>query len=299
MDFTDKSQISSNAKLRITEDFVDLVNKGNSYHSSISAENSINTGKVFTDLDYYRKMLCELENACGPLEGLKILEVGSGYGLLCSLANKEMGLDIVGVEPPAQKYNGRFEVSQVLLKANGISPETIVCGVGEDMPFPSDSFDVVFSFQVLEHVNDPLKVLKESYRVLKKNGTLYINAPNYNTWYEGHYHVFWWPSLPKWLAKLYVSARGRDRAYLDHLNFINQRNLYSWLSEITGRASIDSDFGLGDWQNRVRQAKLGGHVPQSARRLFRLGEKLGLLRFVAFMGGVFKWQDCLRVIIRK
>jgi len=46
------------------------------------------------------------------------------------------------------------------------------------LPFSSGSFDVVASFNTLEHVSDVPKVLTESLRVLKLNGLLLIHSPN-------------------------------------------------------------------------------------------------------------------------
>ena len=44
---------------------------------------------------------------------------------------------------------------------------TDVRGVGESLPFETDSFDAVFSFAVLEHVKDPFRCASEICRVLK------------------------------------------------------------------------------------------------------------------------------------
>jgi SAM-dependent methyltransferase len=45
--------------------------------------------------------------------------------------------------------------------------------------FESDSFDTAFSLETIEHVPDPKKALEELYRVLKKDGRLYLTCPNY------------------------------------------------------------------------------------------------------------------------
>lgn len=47
----------------------------------------------------------------------------------------------------------------------------------ENIPFPEETFDVVLLTQVLEHVRNPLIVLKELKRILKKEGTLLLTAP--------------------------------------------------------------------------------------------------------------------------
>ncbi len=52
----------------------------------------------------------------------------------------------------------------------------IVCDVCS-MPFPDNSFDLVFLIEVLEHVHNPPKALSEIYRVLKPGGTLIFSVP--------------------------------------------------------------------------------------------------------------------------
>ena len=56
-------------------------------------------------------------------------------------------------------------------------PTTDVRGVGERLPFRDDTFDVVFSFAVLEHVRDPFACAREISRVLKPGGRLYCVVP--------------------------------------------------------------------------------------------------------------------------
>ncbi|MEA3346992.1 MAG: methyltransferase domain-containing protein [Candidatus Auribacterota bacterium] len=60
------------------------------------------------------------------------------------------------------------------------------------LPFKSESFDSVLCSEVLEHTKDPKQAVKEIYRVLKKNGKLYITTrllfPLHDA--PGDYHRF-------------------------------------------------------------------------------------------------------------
>lgn len=53
---------------------------------------------------------------------------------------------------------------------------------GLKLPFDDCNFDHVMIHHVIGHVQDPVKILEEVYRVLKPNGTLSIITPNY--WYK-------------------------------------------------------------------------------------------------------------------
>jgi SAM-dependent methyltransferase len=47
----------------------------------------------------------------------------------------------------------------------------------KDLPFKSNVFDAVLMESVLEHIDEPEKAIKESYRVLRKGGKIYISIP--------------------------------------------------------------------------------------------------------------------------
>lgn len=57
-------------------------------------------------------------------------------------------------------------------------PELDYVGDIQAMPLPDQSFDTVFSAEVLEHVPDPEKALREIYRVLKPGGYFVMSIPH-------------------------------------------------------------------------------------------------------------------------
>jgi SAM-dependent methyltransferase len=67
---------------------------------------------------------------------------------------------------------------------------TDVLGVGEKLPFKSNSFDAVFSLAVLEHVKNPFECAREIVRVLKPGGKLYCVVPFLQPFhgYPNHYY---------------------------------------------------------------------------------------------------------------
>ena len=95
-----------------------------------------------------------------------VLDIGCATGtLLCEL--KRRGWTACGVEiSPSAEYarNVRsLDVRSLPLEQNNFAPE---------------SFDVVLASHLIEHLNDPALFAREVFRVLKRNGRLYITTPN-------------------------------------------------------------------------------------------------------------------------
>lgn len=109
---------------------------------------------------------------CINLQGSSVLDIGSGYGGR-TVRYKELGASrAVGLEiaAPVVQEGIAFAASK------GVEVEFYE-GVGERLPFPDNSFDVITSYDVFEHVERVDLVLKESRRVLKPGGTLYAVFP--------------------------------------------------------------------------------------------------------------------------
>jgi SAM-dependent methyltransferase len=67
---------------------------------------------------------------------------------------------------------------------------TDIVGVGEHLPFESNTFDAVFSIAVLEHVRDPFRCAAEIARVLKRGGRLYCCIPFLQPLHGFPHHYF-------------------------------------------------------------------------------------------------------------
>ncbi len=90
---------------------------------------------------------------------------------------------------------------------------------------------MVISSAVLEHVHDLGIVVEEIFRILKPNGIIYQEIPNYVFPFEGHYKILWFPLFPKKIAKLYVKLRGMNPDFLDHINYTTPKRVFKLFSE--------------------------------------------------------------------
>lgn len=104
----------------------------------------------------------------------KFLDVGCGIGYFLShLKSIQPNMEYFGVD--YSKYN--------LAKARHYA-KVKWCDLNQNIPFDKSSFDTVYMAEVIEHLVDPDRVLREAHRVLKKKGTLIVTTPNLCSWYN-------------------------------------------------------------------------------------------------------------------
>jgi len=104
-----------------------------------------------------------LEGSCDD-----ILEIGCSTGYFTKVL-KNKGKNVCGVDINAD----HIELAQ--RKYPRIRFQT--CDAS-GLPFSDESFDVVLMLEVLEHVQDEVRIISEIYRVLKDGGTLIMSVPN-------------------------------------------------------------------------------------------------------------------------
>ena len=179
----------------------------------------------FVSEERIRQQIQLLELAVGSIDGRKVLEIGSGYGMFVVVSIRDFGADCFGVEPGSAGFADASSIAYRVLKLHGLDPSRIIMGTGEALPLRSESFDLVYSLNVLEHVQDPRSVIEEAVRILKPGGCMFFVVPNYGSFWEGHYGLLWVPYISHSLARWYVRLFGKDPAYLDSLQFINYFSL--------------------------------------------------------------------------
>lgn len=97
--------------------------------------------------------------------GARVLDVGCGPRGSLEWANE--AAERVGVDPLVEDY-----------RALGIDDHamTYVCAPAEDMPFPDGHFDVVATFNALDHVDDARAAIRELARVTRPGGTALVTV---------------------------------------------------------------------------------------------------------------------------
>jgi SAM-dependent methyltransferase len=106
--------------------------------------------------------------------GREVLDLacGEGYGshLMAETASRVVGMDVASeaVEQAQEQY-----------QRDNLSYRQ---GSATSIPFDSDSFDVVVSFETIEHLAEQAEMLAEFRRVLRPDGLLIISSPDKKTY---------------------------------------------------------------------------------------------------------------------
>ncbi len=99
----------------------------------------------------------------------RMLDVGCGIGYFLEEAKKR-GWEVYGTE-----YT---DVAVDICKDKGIIMHS---GMLNTVNYDLESFDVITSFEVLEHIYNPLEELSSFYQLLRKEGAVYVTTPNFNS----------------------------------------------------------------------------------------------------------------------
>ncbi len=147
----------------------------------MEAEKRITRGKPAEyDQEIVRRRY-RLTNTRISFENKRILDFGCGNGAQTSqFANLNCTIDALDVD-----YK-KIAVLNKYISSNHITNITSHLYDGRRIPFPSSYFDVVLSYEVLEHVEDESLALREIYRTLKDDGEFIISVPNKGWVFETH-----------------------------------------------------------------------------------------------------------------
>ena len=151
---------------------------------------------------YFKNLFKPLKPYLQHIKQARVLDVGCAYGFMLQKfpdTFEKFGLDI-----------SDHAINQA---KNRLPQATLKVGGAEDkLPFPENFFDVVICNDVIEHLENPRIALENINKVLKKEGILYLNTPNFN-----------------WLRKkLFASADKKEH----HISLLPHKTLFDLLTQV-------------------------------------------------------------------
>lgn len=188
--------------------------------------------------------------------GGNFLDVGSAFGGLLSAAAKYFSPHGIEISPFAAEHSRT-------------APENrIHNGTLDYHPFPADFFSVITMIELIEHLPDPRKAIRECFRLLKPGGLLVVQTAN--------------------MEGLQARILGKDYAYYmpGHLSYFSMRNLVMALRLCgfrTVRVFYPVEFGLIP---KLKKSRYGFSSPWDYRTWFRISayhfiSKIHIARFAA------------------
>jgi len=183
-----------------------------------------------------REQPCVVEMPLDRLSGINLLEIGSGGGGH-SCIFKRYGANVTAVDITAQRVLSTHKKLKLISGGDGRAIQTDA----ENLPFPDDCFDIVYSNGVLHHSLDTDACVEEVYRVLKPGGTTVImlysrisSAFMFNILPRGIVtgEIFRWPEA-EWIGRL---TEGKPK-------FSSTRNP---ITRVYTRRAMQSLFGQFD-----------------------------------------------------
>jgi demethylmenaquinone methyltransferase/2-methoxy-6-polyprenyl-1,4-benzoquinol methylase len=112
----------------------------------------------------FREDIAALRELCRPATAVKLLDVGSGSGVVTEALARGCG-EIVALEPDERR---------IALGRSRRPALTFVQGYAESMTFETGSFDRVTAVGALHHMHDQPRALAEMRRVLREGGRLVL-----------------------------------------------------------------------------------------------------------------------------
>lgn len=137
---------------------------------------------------WHQRRFAEIKKLIEPVKG-EILDIGSCDGTFTEvIATKSGTKRIIGIDCIASS------VAYAQKRFKKDKRYRFLVADATKLPFADNRFEAVFCLEVLEHIINPEKVMKEARRVLQPGGYLIILVPTDNRLFK----IIWWIVLQTW-----------------------------------------------------------------------------------------------------
>jgi SAM-dependent methyltransferase len=189
----------------------------------------------------------KLERVRAIAPDARVLEVGSGAHGLVFFFGTTRG---VGVDPLACDYAALFPAWQHRART--------IAAAGERLPFADGSFDVVLCDNVVDHAEDPARIVKELTRVLAPGGLLYFTVNFHHSVYSAAARLH-----SAWNAAGLRLEVGPFADHTVHLTLAAARSLFAGLP-----LRVINESGNIDDARRAARLRPPRHAGDRLKRLF-------------------------------
>ena len=247
--------------------------------ADLSRASGLDSESLAAELDLYAEEAVHGVDllAATSLAGKRVLEVGAGLGLLSAWLESN-GIDVTPLEPGGPGFDHFPRVISALRKRLGLPADRLLdIGVNGLDPNVHGSYDVIFSVNVMEHVDDLPRAFGAIRSVMAPGAVALHHCPNYAVPYEPHYGlplVPFWPNLTAHFAGVRAEPLWQSFNFITHRDVrrLARRNRQTVafrsgeMAEAIGRLGTDPEFRARHPILHALSAGLGGNALTSLAR---------------------------------
>ena len=162
--------------------------------------------------------------------GARVLEVGAGLGLTSAYLST-CGIDVTALEPAGLGFEEHATLAATVATTVGSHHDLLTIGAADLDPEAHGRFDVIFSNNVLEHIDDPLEALRSMRGVLVDDGVMIHSCPNYSVPFEPHFGLPLLPGRPAATRRVLPKSISSSDIW-NSLNFVTARQVRQWSADL-------------------------------------------------------------------
>lgn len=235
------------------------IDSGITYYSPLTCANEIFYNELQKNSWYYQTHKSEYVFCAKFTENKNVLEIGCGEGFFFKYTK-------------ASLYKGLEFNQQAINLCRNKELDVDKKSISEFSKLHPDEYDIVCSFQVLEHVDNPIQFIKDAIYCLKRHGLLLISVPSEDSFISlarnnvlnmPPHHVSRWPD-----SSFHYIAEKLNIKLLDiHHNELEPIH-YDWYSSVLGQQIIKT------WACRPSQKLFDKTIPDKITS--KIGSLLGI-----------------------
>jgi ubiquinone/menaquinone biosynthesis C-methylase UbiE len=162
-----------------------------------------------------------------------VLEVGSGTGYWLNLLN----------QVTSQLYGLDFSAGMIAQAKNQPAPLKLIRGTATQLPFQSESFDLIYCVDAVHHFGDHIAFVGEAFRVLKPNGVLAVighdpHSDDFDWYFYDYFDTVYETDLRRYPSSGELKERMKQAGFQN----VERRNVEHVLSIHEGEQVLNDPF---------------------------------------------------------
>ena len=202
----------------------------------------------------------------------KIIDVGCGIGYFLEIA-KQRGWEVYGTEYTDEAFE--------ICTRKGIKMNL---GKLDPNNYDSEMFDIITSFEVLEHINNPIEEISNFSEILRKEGLVYLTTPNFNS-----------------LLRYKLNEKYDVITYPEHLSYYTPKTINNVFKKLNFRKLKLQTTGISLTKLKTKKGQVSvgtiseDSIDESVRNKIESNKLLSIIKLIINLGlSILKKGDSIK-----